>query len=163
MNKLVKVSDIIDFGSQKGEQFFLVYRLHISYLEWLIEKTEFCFSDLSDFYKYGKIKRFKEPINQEKKELIIGEIKNNPPLANAANSKLMTIQNFNNLIVKRHLTINDFVDVDYTFSDFLIKKNSQKLNYSKPYMSSVFLSTKVYEHNFFCEDIKDNNRKHFKI
>lgn len=155
MNKLVKGTDIITFGSQKGEQFFWLYLLHISYLEWLIENTEFCFANLSDFYNYGKIKRFKDSLSQEKKNLIVSEIKKNTALQKAPNSKLMTIQNINTLIVEGHITKNDFDEVDYVFSDFLVKKNQEKLNDSKPYLDAAYVIPKVYEHNFFCEIVNN--------
>lgn len=153
MNKLVKINNIIDFGSQRGEQFFWVYRLHISYLEWLIENTDFCFSDLNEFYRFGKIKRLKDTLSQEKKRLFINELKNNSPLLKAPNSRLMTIENINNLIVKGHLTKDDFIDVDYTFSDLLIGKNQEKLSNSKPYLDAAYIIPKVYEHNFFYDFI----------
>ena len=153
MNKLVKITDIIDFGSQKGAHYFWIYRMHISYLEWLIEKTDFCFSDLSNFYIYGKIKRLKLTLSNEKKDIIINEIKsNNQPINNSNEVWLMTINNFDNLIRKGLLTNDDFNDVEYKFSDFLIAKNEEKLKNSKAYSSFKFLFLKEYKHNFFYEN-----------
>lgn len=153
MNKLVKITDIIDFGSQKGEQYFWIYRMHISYLEWLIEKTDYCFSDLSDFYNYGKIKRLKLTLSDEKKDDIINEVKSNNQSINNSNEVwLMTINNFDNLISKGLLTNDDFDDVEYKFSGFLVAKNAEKLKNSKTYSSIKFLFLKEYKHNFFYEN-----------
>lgn len=152
MNKLVNITDSIDFGSQKGEPFYLVYRLHISYLEWIINETDYCFLDLSDFYKFGKIKRLNESISTEKKKLIINEVRNNPTCANAENTRLITIRNFNNLIQQGHLTTKDFIDVHYKFSENLIKKNADKLKFSHQYKSLKFMAKSDYKHNFFYED-----------
>lgn len=151
MNKLVKITDVIDFGSQKGDQFLWLYRLHITYLEWLIKETEYCFEDLSEFYKLGKIRRLKPTLSKEKTDSIIEEMRNNPSVKNNPKLKLLTIHNLHNLVSKKILLESDFDEVEYEFSIELNRINLIKRLNAEPYYSNKFLPVKKYKHNFFYD------------
>lgn len=150
INKLYNVKSIIDFGSLKGEKMFMIYRLRITYLEWIIKKTDVCFADLTEFYKYGKIKQFNPLLSVKKVEYIKQEVANNPILKENNKLRLMTIKNLNNLIEKKHLTSDDFIDIDYRFSEELFTINSEKIKNCSIGDRNQTIEN-IYNHNFFFE------------
>lgn len=151
MNKLYSPESIIDFGNHKGDRMFMIYRYQITYLEWIIRKTDICFKDLTDFYHYGKIKKINPSISENKKSLISKEMLNNPFVDDHNRIKMMTIQNLNNLIENRHLTKDDFIDNDYHFSKELYMLNAEKYKNSIESLRKPITENK-YNHNFFYED-----------
>lgn len=151
MNKLYNVESVIDFGAHKGEKMFMIFRHQISYLEWIIRKTDICFSDLAAFYKYGKIKKLNPHLLEYKKELIIEEMTNNPFTGDSNSIKIMTIKNLSNLIEKKHLTSDDFIDEDYHFSKELFIINAEK-NKNCQINKRTETVENSYSHNFFFEN-----------
>lgn len=151
MNKLYSPESIIDFGNHKGDRMFMIYRYQITYLEWIIQKTDICFRDLTDFYNYGKIKKINPSISEHKKSLISKEMLNNPFVDDHNRIKMMTIQNLSNLIENRHLTKDDFIDNDYHFSKELYILNAEKYKNSMESLRKPITENK-YNHNFFYED-----------
>ncbi len=154
MNVLYDVNNIIDFGILKGERIFRIYRHHITYLEWLIKKTDICFTDLSEFYKYGKVNRFNPKLSASKRELIIKEITGDPNSRTLNGSKLLTIKNLDNLIRNGILTEADFVAVDYHFSKELFIINSTKNKDCESHKVKLTVEN-IYTHKFFCEGYGD--------
>jgi hypothetical protein len=152
MNKLVDINDTIDFGSLKGEHFFWIYRMKVDYLVWLIENTTLCFSSLTDFYRFGKPKYLKEKVMQSKIELILGETFNNPPMEKLSNHIFITIENYNRLIVNNHFKEDDFQEVDFSFSDYHIKLNAEKLMNSEPFSNLNLKNNRIFSHNFFYKN-----------
>jgi hypothetical protein len=151
MNKTYCFDSIIDFGRLKGEKMFMIYRFQIEYLEWLIRDTNICFSDLSAFYKFGKIKKINPNLSSEKEELLIEEILKNPNLGDKSKFPVMSNMHLNNLIEKGQWNNEDFIEIDHHFSKELFMINAAKFSNSSLYVSNSAIEN-IYNHTFFYDN-----------
>ncbi len=151
MHKLFDSTDYIDFGQNEGEQFYWIYRLNIDYFEWIIEKTDICFSNLELFKQYGN------PINvnfnilsEKKKELVINKCeklsKNN--YSGRSKSYNITIGVLDEILEDGIIKLNDLNKKEYFFPEKLIEINSEKLKHSVPCSNLDFSKNKTRKNSF---------------
>ena len=132
-NELYDSTDILNFGQNKNEKFFWIYRLNIEYFEWLILNTNICFTNLELFYEYGKpIKLDYDSLTEKTKNEIFEITKNNSKNINknGGNSYLMTINVLDILTDKRIIRTNNFIEIAYEFPKKVTEENNRKLTNS---------------------------------
>lgn len=129
MNKLYDTSDKTEFGQMMGCEFYWIYRLAPSYLEWLIRETEICFTNLKQFYTYGKsieLSMKAISINESKKIMHVFERLGKNNFKGNSKGYTITINILNELCKTDLISFKNFKQIDYKFSDELSMINSKK-------------------------------------
>ena len=149
--KLYDSNDILNFGQNKNESFYWIYRLNIKYFEWLILDTEVCFTNIEIFYNYGNpIKLDFENLSDKQKLDFRNIININSKQISRSGSEayVITIKVLDILIEKGIVSLKNFIKLDYTFPQKVIDMNYNKSINSKPYSNHSDLNTSERKYKY---------------
>lgn len=128
MNATIKdINDQINFGEFKGQSFIEIFKFNYTYLEWIIRKTEICFKDLDEFFKFGNPfdPNYMSLSKEAKEELHLHVVKNNR--LSISNGRQINYKNIKYLKDCGMINYKDLEEFDYHFPDDVIVVNSKKL------------------------------------
>ena len=128
MNATIKdINDQINFGELKGQSFIEIFKFNYTYLEWIIRKTEICFKDLDEFFKFGNpfAPKYMCLSKEAKEELMLHVVKNNR--LSIYNGRQINYKNIKYLKDSGMINYKDLEEFDYHFPDDVIVANSKKL------------------------------------
>jgi hypothetical protein len=121
------IDDRINFGELKGQSYIEIFKFNYTYLEWIIRKTEICFDDLDEFFKFGN--PFDVSYNflsQEAMEQLIKHISENNRLS-ILNEQRVNFENIKYLKESGIIKYKDLKVIDYNFPNDVVTINNNKI------------------------------------
>jgi len=129
MDSIIKnIFDKIEFGQLKGQSFIEIFKFNYTYLEWLLRKTEICFGDLDEFFKFGyPFDPSYKCLSKEANEKLILHVMENNSLS-VYNGRMVNYWNIKYLKEIGLINYKDLEVFNYSFPDEIVAINNKKIN-----------------------------------